>query len=524
MRVLLVTTMIAMTTGAQAQVSSGGGPQTSERRGWFGISLSCEECFVLRGPDRVAYVRHPQVTTVEGNSPAAQAGMRRGDSLIAVEGMSLLTADGFQRYAEARAGQPIRVTVRNDGQTRELTVTPAERSSASTIREFYISRLRIAQRRGPDALRAGFRSPMGTLGMTIACERCTETSYGALRPWQFREPAAIHLVDVDGPAHHAGLRGGDTIMAIDGVELINPEAGRMFAGLEPGQRVVLTLRRGGRERQATLTAAVRPDATRDEIAVFEEFRELRRVWEARQREALETMHDIAEIQVVPRLIRMQPNAQVNLAATVYGTDGMPRAVPVRWVSNNINVVQVSREGVARALAPGSAVVQAIIEAGGRRRFGQATVIVQRDGAVPIMPTPPVTPGEPAGPGLMPPAARIAPDSFVKANVDCSEPAVNAINPARACYDERPNPQRMPPVAAPAACDEHRTASPLILNVQVSETGTVLEVQPFAPSNCHEFTEAAMLAARSMTFSPATQGGRPVRAWTLVRMRPAPRTP
>src|SRR3954471_11344071 len=59
------------------------------RRGWFGISLSCEDCFVQRGPGKVAYLQPPAIVSVESNSPAWQAGMRNGDTLITVDGQPI---------------------------------------------------------------------------------------------------------------------------------------------------------------------------------------------------------------------------------------------------------------------------------------------------------------------------------------------------------------------------------------------------------------------------------------------------
>jgi len=509
-RVGLAVCLILTTASLQAQ----------ERRGWFGITVSCEECYILRGgPDRVAYFRFPAVTSVENGSPAHQAGMRRGDTIIAVEGLPLTTPEGFQRYAEARPNQPIRVTVRVAGNTRELTVTPAERAGAATIRDFYNSRLRIAQRHGPEALRGAFRMPMGTLGMVLECERCDSYRPGN---WRFLGPAPITMVDVDGPAHQAGLRRGDTVLAIEGHFLTSLEGTRLFSQLEPGQRVMLTIRRGGQERRIPVTAAPRPDVSRDELALFEEYRRYRDSVEALRRAELAMMAEVAEIQVAPRLLRMQPGAQVQLSATVYGPDGMPRIVPVRWQSNNINVVEVGQDGVARAVAPGTAIVQAVVQAGGRRRVGQATVMVQGSGAPALAPLPPGVSGTPGAPTPPRVFVRAPNDSMIRASVNCAEPAISAINPARACYDERAEPRGSTMVEVPAACIEQ--VGPATVNVHVTEDGQATDVQPFAPSNCHEFTEAAMRVARGLTYTPARKDNAPVRSWLLLRLRPLPRQP
>lgn len=60
------------------------------------------------------------------------------------------------------------------------------------------------------------------------------------------------------PAHRAGVQAGDTILGVDG----NPGTPRTLAGLagrlRPGEPVVLTLRREGREEEVRLVAAARP--------------------------------------------------------------------------------------------------------------------------------------------------------------------------------------------------------------------------------------------------------------------------
>ncbi|OGU00458.1 MAG: hypothetical protein A2085_07070 [Gemmatimonadetes bacterium GWC2_71_10] len=252
---------------------------TAERRGWFGISLSCEECVISRS-GRVAYTRLPRVYTVESGSPAAQAGLRNGDTLVAADGMSLLTPEGFERFAAARPGAPLRLTVRKAGEEREITVIPSEVRSTSTIADYYRTRLITATQRGLEALRSSFRSPMGWLGVSLECEGCSLSRTTA----SFRSPPAVAMVDVESPAARAGLRRGDTLLAVDGVELTSRAGGRAFAAIEPEQRITLTVRRDGRERRVPVTAIMRPDAAREEIAAYNEYRRTRDSADAQYRQ------------------------------------------------------------------------------------------------------------------------------------------------------------------------------------------------------------------------------------------------
>ncbi len=274
---------------------------TGERRGWFGISLSCEDCVISRG-GRVAYTRLPRVYTVESGTPAAQAGLRNGDTLVAVDGLSLLTPEGFERFASARPFVAIRLTVRKSGEERDITIVPAERSNATTIAEYYSQRAQVAVQRGLEALRTSFRSPMGWLGVSLECEGCSLSRTTA----SFRSPPAVAMVDVESPAARAGLRRGDTLLAVDGVELTSRAGGRAFAAIEPEQRITLTVRRDGRERRVAVTAIMRPDASRDEVAAYNEYRRTRDSADAEFRQVVSA--NVAQVSAQIRELEAQLRA------------------------------------------------------------------------------------------------------------------------------------------------------------------------------------------------------------------------
>ncbi len=256
------------------------------RRGWFGVSLSCEECFIQRGTNRVSYIQAPAILSVESGSPAWQAGIRTGDTLVSVDGLDITTADGFERFANAAPGASVRVGLRRAGQSREVTVTPAANSQTLSAMDYYNRSLRIAQRSGFRAFQGLFRQPLGWLGMAIDCEQCSVNMMPRRGSMSFRQPPAVYSVDSDGPAVRAGIRRGDTLTAIDGVDLTDPAGGRAFAAVEPGQHVTLTVRRDGRERRVPLVAVARPDATPEELAAFDQYKKMRDSSDAQYREVL----------------------------------------------------------------------------------------------------------------------------------------------------------------------------------------------------------------------------------------------
>jgi hypothetical protein len=114
---------------------------------------------------------------------------------------------------------------------------------------------------------------------------------------RFRTPPTVLMVDVDGPAHRAGLRRGDTLTAIDGIEITEEAGGRAFTSVEPGQRVTLTVRRGGAERRLPIVAVARPDATREELAAFDEYKRMRDSSESMYRELLSASVSRAQTEI-----------------------------------------------------------------------------------------------------------------------------------------------------------------------------------------------------------------------------------
>jgi hypothetical protein len=310
-KILALAMLMGIALPAAAQVGTGVGAGVGVRRGWFGIQLT-EENVIQRGPGRVAYLQRPAISWVESGSPAFQAGLRSGDTIVSINSQSITTPEGFEAFANALPGTAVRVVVRKAGQEREVSVTPIDNPSSATTQDFYMSRLRTAQRLGLTALRNAFRSPLGWLGMGLECEQCSVTNFGQrMRGASFRQPPAVLTVDVDGPAHRAGLRRGDTLTTIDGVDLTSREGGQAFAAVEPGQHVTLGVRRGGAERRVALIAVARPDATQEEIAAFDEYKRSRDSSEASYREVLAASTSRAQVSIreLERALRELDNSR-----------------------------------------------------------------------------------------------------------------------------------------------------------------------------------------------------------------------
>jgi membrane-associated protease RseP (regulator of RpoE activity) len=108
-----------------------GGQAGGPRRLLFGFALECTRCQptnrrggFVPGPLAVwHYDEFPHVAAVVGGSPAERAGIRTGDLLLDVNGASLLTSDGAERFSALRGGDVVTLTLERGGKSYNATVT-----------------------------------------------------------------------------------------------------------------------------------------------------------------------------------------------------------------------------------------------------------------------------------------------------------------------------------------------------------------------------------------------------------------
>jgi S1-C subfamily serine protease len=96
------------------------------RRAWIGIAGGARplppRTAALIGRDRAV-----EVVEVVGDSPAARAGLRAEDLIVAIDGVPVRGVDDLQRLmGEERIGVAVRLSIVRDGELHEATVRPAE--------------------------------------------------------------------------------------------------------------------------------------------------------------------------------------------------------------------------------------------------------------------------------------------------------------------------------------------------------------------------------------------------------------
>ena len=67
---------------------------------------------------------HPQIVAVSSGQPAAEAGLREGDVILAADGQADISYENFLAAIKAHGQQPLRLTIKRNGSAQDVVVTP----------------------------------------------------------------------------------------------------------------------------------------------------------------------------------------------------------------------------------------------------------------------------------------------------------------------------------------------------------------------------------------------------------------
>ncbi|HEX9140141.1 MAG TPA: RIP metalloprotease RseP [Steroidobacteraceae bacterium] len=165
----------------------------------------------------------PLIDTVTAGSPAARAGLGKGDEIVAVNGKSVPGLSGV-------------VLGLLDGVTARAPVSLTARDTQGRERTVQLDLGTVAQRRQlsePAALMTG-------LGIHFIAPPT---------------PAVLGTVEADGPAARAGLRAGDRILTVNGEPVADFETLAQRIHAHAGDSMTLQYLRDGQSYTARVTAA-----------------------------------------------------------------------------------------------------------------------------------------------------------------------------------------------------------------------------------------------------------------------------
>ncbi len=125
------------------------------------------------------------VGRVAEGGPAAAAGLKTGDMVVAINGRPITYWEDLERALPSAGGRPLELKVRRDGAEQTVTVTPRLRSV-------------------PDPI---FREPRETWDIGAGPQVIPQ----------------ISSVSADSPASRAGLQAGDVVIAVAGQSVYTPD-------------------------------------------------------------------------------------------------------------------------------------------------------------------------------------------------------------------------------------------------------------------------------------------------------------
>lgn len=101
--------------------------RTSPNAGWLGIGFDCSDCGQRIAPGgRVWYFTEPPIIyNVDTGSPAYNAGIRRGDLLIGVDGKDVTSSAAGVRLGQVKPGETLKLSYRRGTRTQNATLRVA---------------------------------------------------------------------------------------------------------------------------------------------------------------------------------------------------------------------------------------------------------------------------------------------------------------------------------------------------------------------------------------------------------------
>jgi serine protease Do len=187
-------------------------------RGRIGVTIqdvnqALAESFGLSKPDGAL------VSSVEPGSPAAKAGLKPGDVILALNGQEISgSADLPPRVAALSPGSTAKLEIWRDHGKREVDVRVAESKEDA-----------VASAQQP-------RDNQGRLGLAVR----------PLTPEERHEagvPGGLLVEGAQGPAARAGIEPGDVVLALNGTQVSSVEQLRGLAA-KSGKHAALLVQRG----------------------------------------------------------------------------------------------------------------------------------------------------------------------------------------------------------------------------------------------------------------------------------------
>jgi S1-C subfamily serine protease len=191
------------------------------------------------------------IEDVGSETPASRAGLRQGDVVTEFDGERTRSAAQFTRLVrETPPGRTVKMTVRREGSSRTMEITPETRRAgdirlpdiAGDLRSFQI---------GPRDFTFDFGDGLivspRRLGATV-----TPMSDQLAAYFGVKQGILVTEVASGSPAEAAGMKAGDVILSVGGRDVSSPEdVAREIREAQPGASVDLRVMRDRKEMALT---------------------------------------------------------------------------------------------------------------------------------------------------------------------------------------------------------------------------------------------------------------------------------
>jgi serine protease Do len=193
--------------------------------------------------------RGVEITNIEEGSPAAKAGLQKGDVVLEFNGQRVEGTEQFVRLVrETPAGREIKLSVNRGGAAQTVTATVEKRKLAGRSGSFVMPRIPDFHIQMPDIPRAmmSWRSPM--LGIEAESVDSQLAEYFGVK-----EGVLVRSVVKASAAEKAGLKAGDVITKVDTAKVSSPREITNAIRSKQGGTFPLTLVRDRKETTLNVT-------------------------------------------------------------------------------------------------------------------------------------------------------------------------------------------------------------------------------------------------------------------------------
>jgi C-terminal processing protease CtpA/Prc len=95
-------------------------------RGWIGVGLSCPTCGASLGLQVTTPFRaYPEIAEVTADSPAAKAGIKVGDVILAIDDVSITSTEGSTLFRDVKPNQKVKILLIRNAEVITVTLTAA---------------------------------------------------------------------------------------------------------------------------------------------------------------------------------------------------------------------------------------------------------------------------------------------------------------------------------------------------------------------------------------------------------------